>query len=419
MDPLISAFSNRSQQQMISAAIMLVFLLILPFIFDYLARFYEGMKTESEIQNSIMTRYFWYQLINVYVTVGFSGANLWSQIVQVLTKPSTLVDVIGGRVPDVSLFFVNLVIIKIFTAVPLEMIRPWQLSTIHLMGNCMDRRKTTRRDLRTGAFFSWPMLYGWIYPQLMMVLMIVLVYSCITPLLTPLGAIFFAFTYIMYKYQLLYVYINEYQSGGYMWYAVFSRTVILLEFGSCALLGYLALQLSNAELAGPFFFLLPLPICLIYFGRYCDHKFKKASMNLSYGFARELDHRNVERKAAGKITPHDTFSKDLYRQPSLTEKETLPEPYRNDGTYDVLKYAETGESVVMADWRNHRMNRRGSLSINVHELTDEGEEDHRVLTEYWKEVVLPLAVVPDEETGSGVGSDARSEEEVVMTRERR
>ena len=43
------------------------------------------------------------------------------------------------------------------------MIRPWQLSTIHLMSNCMDRRKTTRRDLRTGAFYAWPMLYGWIF----------------------------------------------------------------------------------------------------------------------------------------------------------------------------------------------------------------------------------------------------------------
>ena len=52
------------------------------------------------------------------------------------------------------------------------MVRPWQLGTIHLMSHCMDRRKTTRRDLRTGAFYAWPMLYGWIYPQLLMVTMI-------------------------------------------------------------------------------------------------------------------------------------------------------------------------------------------------------------------------------------------------------
>ena len=31
------------------------------------------MKLESEIQNAIMTRYFYYQLINIYVTVGLNG----------------------------------------------------------------------------------------------------------------------------------------------------------------------------------------------------------------------------------------------------------------------------------------------------------------------------------------------------------
>ena len=49
------------------------------------------------------------------------------------------------------------------------MMRPWQLSTILMMGTFMDRRKCTRRELRTGAFYAWPMLYGWVYPQLMMV----------------------------------------------------------------------------------------------------------------------------------------------------------------------------------------------------------------------------------------------------------
>ena len=71
-------------------------------MFDFLARYYEGMKLESEIQNSIMTRYFYYQLINVYVTVGFSGNNLWSQLISIIGRPQTLVDVIGGStLPDV------------------------------------------------------------------------------------------------------------------------------------------------------------------------------------------------------------------------------------------------------------------------------------------------------------------------------
>ena len=70
-------------------------------MFDFLARYYEGMKLESEVQNSIMTRYFYYQLINVYVTVGFSGNNLWSQLISIIGRPQTLVDVIGGSISPI------------------------------------------------------------------------------------------------------------------------------------------------------------------------------------------------------------------------------------------------------------------------------------------------------------------------------
>lgn len=138
------------QQQLVSAGIMLILLLLLPLIFDILSRYYEGLKTETEIQNSIMTRYFYYQLINVYVTVGFGNMNMWTQILVILKSPHILVTIVGSTIPAVSLFFANLVILKVFSAVPIEMCRPYQLSTILLVSNCIDKRKTTRRDLRQG-----------------------------------------------------------------------------------------------------------------------------------------------------------------------------------------------------------------------------------------------------------------------------
>ena len=58
----------------LAIALLLILLAILPFVFDFIARYYEGLKTESEIQNSIMTRYFYYQLANIYVSVGAMAA---------------------------------------------------------------------------------------------------------------------------------------------------------------------------------------------------------------------------------------------------------------------------------------------------------------------------------------------------------
>jgi hypothetical protein len=81
-----------------------------------------------------------------------------------------------------------------------------------------------------------------------------------------------------FVFQLLYVYINDYQSGGEMWYAVFSRSLIALLFAAFTLLGYLSLELNQTYLAGPFYFLLPLPFSIVYFWHYCEAKFKLPSM---------------------------------------------------------------------------------------------------------------------------------------------
>ena len=129
------------QGQLFTASLLLALLLCLPFGFDAIARYYEGMKLESEIQDSIMTRYFWYQLVNIYVLVGFGGLNMFEEMLKIMKTPEALVDMLGRAVPAVSLFFCSLLMVKLLAAIPLELIRPYQLSTILVMGNCMNRKR--------------------------------------------------------------------------------------------------------------------------------------------------------------------------------------------------------------------------------------------------------------------------------------
>ena len=92
----------------------------------------------------------------------------------------------------------------------------------------------------------------------------------------PLCATFFALAYLMYKYQLLYVYINSYQSGGFMWYAVFNRSMVVLIAGVSTLLCYLAIRMTYTS--APFYLALPLPGLLILFWHHCDKKIKAPAM---------------------------------------------------------------------------------------------------------------------------------------------
>lgn len=102
-------------------------------------------------------------------------------------------------------------------------------------------------------------------------------YACIAPLLMPFGVVFFLVSYTMYKYQLLYVYVNDNQSLGFMWYAVFNRSLIALLFSSFTLLACFAVNADSIG-SGPFFMTVPLPIGILYFWHYCDSTLKKNSM---------------------------------------------------------------------------------------------------------------------------------------------
>jgi hypothetical protein len=308
----------------LAVALLLILLSVLPIIFDVVARSYEGLKLESEIQNSIMTRYFYYQLANVFVSVGLGS--IASSLHQIIENPSSVLSILGSSLPSLSVYFTNLLIVKTFTAVPLELLRVWPLIQILSVRLCMDRNKCTIRELKTGALANPPILYGWIYPNLLMVLMIISTYSCISPLLCPFGMIFYAFVYLMYKYQLLYVYTNEYQSGGYMWYAVFNRSMVALIAGQFTLLGYLGLR--ETIFTGPFYLLAPLPFCITYFWYNCDERFRKASMGLSLESAIDIDAKVAQQTAAGFDAPINTFQPALFRQPSLAEGRLKPQSYR-------------------------------------------------------------------------------------------
>ena len=122
---------------------LLALLAVLPVIFDVIARSYEGLKLESEIQNSIMTRYFYYQLANVFVSV-YAGSII-TALHQILDSPSSLLSILGSTLPVSVFIFANLVIVKTFTALPIEMLRLWPLAQIVSLKLCMNKEMHVAR----------------------------------------------------------------------------------------------------------------------------------------------------------------------------------------------------------------------------------------------------------------------------------
>ena len=281
----------------LAALLLIIVLAILPFIFYFCAKFYEGIKLESKIQQSVMTRYFWYQLVNVIVSVNLGS--VLTNLAQIIESPEQIFTILGVAVPSFSVYFTNLIIVKTFTAIPIEMLRPWPLLQMFSLKMFINEKRCSWRYLHTGLFAPPVMDYAWIYPSLLMILMIINIYACIAPAVVPFALVYFIFVFYMYKYQLLYVFQNDYQSGGHLFMQLFNYTMMSLMVGTLTVLAYFAILRSF--LSAPFYCLMPLPLLVYWYQNDCIQRYMGPSLQMSLKRSVDIDEeykRYVEVSAA-------------------------------------------------------------------------------------------------------------------------
>jgi len=64
---------------------------LLPFLFQWLAVFYENRKTHSDTQRSILQRFFYYQLANIYITL--TAGSVWESLKDIVDTPKSILEV--------------------------------------------------------------------------------------------------------------------------------------------------------------------------------------------------------------------------------------------------------------------------------------------------------------------------------------
>ena len=121
--------------------------------------------------------------------------------------------------------------------------------------------------------------------------------------------------------------------------------------------------------------------------------FKIISQALSLEKAVELDHINAKRKKYNYSIPHASFNASLYRQPSLSEEEQQPEPYRTVAATQAHQQSVAARrSSIKADAGTMEAGRPslppavGGRPTTIPEGELE-EEDHRELEEEIEEVL--------------------------------
>ncbi|CAN0039926.1 unnamed protein product [Ectocarpus sp. 4 AP-2014] len=268
-------------------------MLVLPFLFQQaLAYRYERRKSHSEVQQSILTRYFTYQIANIYITV--ASGSIISALQEILDDPTSVLSILGETFPAVAVYFLDVIVVKLFVGLPFELLRGWPLIRVLWSQRCTNRDFATEREIRTGPFGPAELLYGWVYPTLLLVLVVCFVYAVISPFIMPAGALFFALAYLVYKYQALYVYVPKYESGGVFWFSVYPRVLIGLALAQLTLAGYVYVRAGFTQAS----LILPLPVIIYWYGYRSFKRYIGPAESISMETSARIDRRGASAMAA-------------------------------------------------------------------------------------------------------------------------
>jgi len=231
---------------------------------------------------------------------------------------------------------------KIFAGLPLTLLRVPALLRMVFIKICFREKYLTQEELDEANYprkYS-QLWYGWEYPNLLLVIVICFVYSCISPIILPVGAVFFLGSWLVYKNHILIVYNPIYESGGTMFPMACHRTLIGLVCGQLTLIGYSIMRFGFYQALTMF----PLPLITVKMMDVFRKLYVVPGMCISVEQAVELD--------AAQKHVQSSFSPDVYRQPVLTEKIAEPQVRQKPVTGSIMlelvdeaKVADSGKIV--------------------------------------------------------------------------
>ena len=278
----------------VASILPVVFLLsilnLLPLIFQVIGRFYERLKSHSEVDLSVVDRFFRFQFINVYAAIVSSA--ILSDVNAAWKSPLTFVTRLGFDTPEAAFYFAKLIVFQCGSS-PLWLLRAW--------------------PLLSRGFKTWTvqppelpgMLYGWAFPKVMMTFTIFSTFWVFAPLLSVISLVYFALVGFAFRYLILFVHMPVYESGGRFYYEMIDRVLFALTVSN----GILFCWLLARSLVGYALLVLPLPFVVKGFGSFAEEAYGKPSRAVSLDVAVKAE--------AERAVPSHRFDATLYRQPAL------------------------------------------------------------------------------------------------------
>jgi len=222
---------------------------LLPTVFVIISQF-EGVVAFSDAQMSAFSRYFMFQVVNVFLVTTIAGS-IFDTVASVVEHPERAFEMLGNSLPRMSSFFITFVTIKAFVGLGVELVRTAALiqATIRFFLIPDPTLRTARSIVAGMRAIDDP---GWfpfhkILAQDLLVVVIAVVFAVVAPLVLLPCVAFFIFSRIMWTHHHLYVYESCFESGGQFWPKIFRRFIFGLIIAQMTITGQFILKEARHE----------------------------------------------------------------------------------------------------------------------------------------------------------------------------
>ncbi|CBJ31516.1 early-response-to-dehydration protein [Ectocarpus siliculosus] len=316
---------------------------IVPIVIRLVAIKFCRMKSEADVDLYVFKWHFGFRVANLWLLI--IGGSIINQLDPFIEDPASIIDLLGVSVPGKAQFFLNTLIVSLLAGLAMDLSRiiPLIIKTIlGALANDVGKSDRELRNAQAAPSLNW----GVFYPQLLFVLLIVFCYAAIAPIVLPTASLLYLGSYLVYKNQALYVYVQTAESGGGSMYLLFSFSMACLYIGEVVFLAYIGIKEGAYETIAA----VVLIFITIFWHMHVNKKFVEMSKVQCLEAAVAADNKLLKATAAqGPSSSADhPFEGKAYVQSSLkkSEWETTPEGYRDPANASKLPGSEMDNRVV-------------------------------------------------------------------------
>mmetsp|Transcript_8979 Transcript_8979/g.16174 ORF Transcript_8979/g.16174 Transcript_8979/m.16174 type:complete len:785 (-) Transcript_8979:46-2400(-) len=208
----------------------------------------------AAMEATVRDYWFMFLFFTNFVFILVSGSVL-SQLQALIDNPTSILDILATSIPAQSLFFLNYVLQNSFIGFPVlltQLPRVFLRVLIAMITRPKTEREMRKLDRGPGVIFLYPKFYA----LSLLVSLVSIVYSSITPLINLFAAVYFAIAYFVCKYNIAYTHYHLWQAGGLLYKGCFAALMVNLFTKQIAMVGLFSVFKAPAQAALEAVFLL-------------------------------------------------------------------------------------------------------------------------------------------------------------------